>query len=462
MMTCLLVIRQMVIKLEAILASTPRIWAHEDSPPPYNSASSHAVDETPSAPYLNDIERAKPPTYGSVNQYPNYYLTSQQSAPQNVSGAPFVNPTATNDMHIPNYSSISSPAQQHQVPHRTQEHAASTTWYSLRLQADFLTLLLGLLLSQIIIGATDESLADLVTVPLDIEFSQDLKLAGKIEAIVKTPRKVLDSSSMQVDHGIETHFQYHFVNEHCTMNGWSRLPCVDLDMKISMPFNATSLVLDTTDLPVEIVGRMNIDNVNLKTTNAKIHIQKDWKGKQLTLETTNGKIDAADSSIEALESVTLTTTNGNIAFGRVEAIANGRVHLKTSNGKLQGQTIEAASNVMLESTNGQIDITKVNSLKAALHAKTTNGKITLRDLRAATNILASTTNDAIHLNFISAPSASIKTTNGRIDLDHIQVQEQLNVETSNSQTRATVDSHSSDIHANFRTSNSPISVLMIS
>lgn len=353
----------------------------------------------------------------------------------------------------------------------------------MRLQADFLTLLLGLLLSQIIIGATDESLADLVTVPLDIEFSQDLKvtlrgpfrsgqiriqsvqdpkLAGKIEAILKAPRKVLDSSSMQVDHGIETHFQYHFVNEHCTMNGWSRLPCVDLDMKISMPFNATSLVLDTTDLPVEIVGRMNVDNVNLKTTNAKIHIQKDWKGKQLTLETTNGKIDAADSSIEALESVTLTTTNGKIAFGRVEAIANGRVHLKTSNGELQGQTIEAASNVMLESTNGQIDITKVNSLKAALHAKTTNGKITLRDLRAATNILASTTNDAIHLNFISAPSASIKTTNGRIDLDHIQVQEQLNVETSNSQIRATVDSHSSDIHANFRTSNSPISVLMVS
>lgn len=38
MMTCLLVIRQMVIKLEAILASTPRIWAHEG---PIHSISMH-------------------------------------------------------------------------------------------------------------------------------------------------------------------------------------------------------------------------------------------------------------------------------------------------------------------------------------------------------------------------------------------------------------------------------------
>lgn len=318
---------------------------------------------------------------------------------------------------------------------------------------------------------------DIVSVPISFNVPQDLKIAltgrlsggriviqqlddpnriGSVETTVHAREKSLERANYNLEQGTETTFEYHFRTD-----PWTWFTCIRAEMYINMPYNATSLVLETIGTPVEIVKNTSIDILHLKTKDSIINVKNDWTGKRLSLESLNGAINTINAYIRALKSVTMTTTEGEIQVGKIEALENSTIHISARNEVITGDVIQAGSTVTLETSNAEINVGQIISLNDAVNVKTTNGKITSNNVQAATTMDVATINGRISIPVVKAPSVQITTSTGEVNLDHIHAQDKINIEASNGELNATVDTMSSVVTARFRTSNSPISVRMV-
>jgi hypothetical protein len=142
---------------------------------------------------------------------------------------------------------------------------------------------------------------------------------------------------------------------------------------------------------------LDIRNLILATTNSAIDFLPQWTGDSLTLQTTNGHIDVREPIKDCVEVHAITT--------------NSAVRFRSS--------IKASELILVETTNGGIDI------DTSIHSKHI-AKLT-------------TTNSHVNIEKITASMAELKSTNGRLQVNHAFIDGMLNAQTTNSQLKLRID-----------------------
>lgn len=314
------------------------------------------------------------------------------------------------------------------------------------------------------------------SIPPLIEFPQDLRVtlrghigggritiqqhsdhdrAGSIETTVQATDRILNKTTYCVDLGHETIFDINFPSS------WFLSWGARVEMTIKMPYHATRLLVDTSNMPVEIVRDTMMDVIHVKTTNNSIKITDDWDGKRMELETTNSSIEADRARIYADEAVKFSTTNAQIKVDKVIVSEQGTLQLKTTNAKIEGREVRAGTSVRLDTTNATIDVAYISALNGPVQVQTSNAKIVSEDIQAGSKIDLLTSNASIKATYLRGPWIDAKTSNSSIGLGKVLVANRLMAETSFGELNANIEALSPDLNATFSTTFSNADIHMV-
>ncbi|KAI9258835.1 hypothetical protein BDA99DRAFT_514299 [Phascolomyces articulosus] len=195
--------------------------------------------------------------------------------------------------------------------------------------------------------------------------------------------------------------------------------CVYVEIRISIPMDASSVIVNTADMAITADEAIKSDYLELKTTNSRIKLEHGWHGNKIVLRSRNSGFDFHDDmSLHAIDSIDLETTNGGIRLDNADTVT-GSIRLSSSNGRIQAKNTHAAT---------------------LLDVHTSNGRIEFEDT--------------------TAPHMVVRTTNGKVELNRVTADDTLTVQTWNGAIRAIVDG-SERIKATFQTSNGKIRVNMV-
>ncbi len=175
----------------------------------------------------------------------------------------------------------------------------------------------------------------------------------------------------------------------------------------------------------------------LQSTNGKITLESCTAEETLDVHTTNGGITLAGV---AATDITVSTTNGHVALHGIEP--SGLLEVENKNGRIDCEDV-TVSQAFFSTTNAAIDLNRVVA-ESKLSAQTTNGRLGLERIQSS-NITLISTNAAVtgsivgsqadynitsatsnadnnlptQINAIAGKQLSIKTTNGKINVQFV-------------------------------------------
>jgi hypothetical protein len=220
-----------------------------------------------------------------------------------------------------------------------------------------------------------------------VHFKRDPTKAGIIElSLAAYPAKLIQDPELSYSLGRTrdgmTTLEIHLPS---TSHG-----CMKLDAVIYLPAdNLEYLQLDTKNMAYETESAtLNVSHLVLQSSNNRIQFHSKWQGKTLLFETTNALIQVTQP-IESDDKVTLSTKNGNIEISDV---------------------IKAKNAIVLSTTNAGIDAAK-NLETASLTCSTSNGHVSLNQVKAG--------------------RAHVRASNGYLQLNHGDITDMIDTQTSN-------------------------------
>ena len=181
------------------------------------------------------------------------------------------------------------------------------------------------------------------------------------------------------------------------------------DARVTIYLPATeyqSLTVKTTTGGIEVNGRLNIlGNVSLTATTGDI----EWQGSagSLFAKATTGEISL--ENVTVAETITVETTTGDINLTRVTG-SSLDAHAGTGDVELVDSSI--TGQITAEVTTGEMTLTRITC--DGLDTQTTSGRIELTDTVVTGHIRAKTNSGAIRLVRADAATLSLKTTSGSV------------------------------------------------
>lgn len=168
------------------------------------------------------------------------------------------------------------------------------------------------------------------------------------------------------------------------------------------------------------------------------------KYNHILLNSTNGKIDVDKLNINLLE---CNTSNSSI---NIFYVNSKEIILSTKNGKVESQYTNS-DKFTAYTTNSSILLAHVNSNDFDI--KTANGKIDVNSL-SGKNIICKTSNGSINVKNISFSAIQLTTSNGRITCDDIDTNkaEIIRLTTSNGSISSKIKDHNKEISFDLETS----------
>lgn len=278
---------------------------------------------------------------------------------------------------------------------------------------------------------------------------------GCVETTVDASDRVLEKATYRLDRGQETIFDIKFPS------AWFFSWGARVEMTIKMPYHANSLIINTSNMPIEVDRRTSLDVLHLRTSNQSIKIKDDWDGKRISLETTNSSINTDRARIYAEEAVDYSTTNAEIKVDKVIVSEGGSLYIRTSNAKIEGKELRAGSSLKLKTSNAKIDVAYISAQNGTAHIQTSNSNIEAQDIQAQSKIDLITSNASINVSHLKSLWIDVKTSNSGIDLGRVLVADRITAETSFGKLNASVETLSPDLYASFITSFSKANVHMV-
>ncbi|GAA5802136.1 hypothetical protein HPULCUR_007597 [Helicostylum pulchrum] len=193
--------------------------------------------------------------------------------------------------------------------------------------------------------------------------------------------------------------------------GLSSRACVRLDAVIYVPAGTPYLNVQVQNSHIVVSDEtIDVEQLSLGTTNSDIDMYPAWSGKTLSLSTKNGHLELY-RSIEATDSIELVSTNGMIRAR---------------------ENVNAVNLVYVSTTNGAINIDKEVSSEKYTKLITTNGHILAHN--------------------VTGNAVEVRTSNGRVKVNHGHVTNTYDVQSTNAKMEVTLDS-GKNVQATLRTSN---------
>lgn len=176
--------------------------------------------------------------------------------------------------------------------------------------------------------------------------------------------------------------------------------CVEVDMDIWLPEKGEALRVAVPNVEVQLLDPLeNMDLVDVHATNGPIHMLGAFEGKELRLKSSNGNIQL-DQPVKKADSVDLHTSNAAITVDTItskhsidmlvdgsgsimaqDLIADDKVSLHTANDQVRVDSSINAATVVIENSNGAIDIARAGGDVASFVAKTSNAYIQVAQLQ---------------------------------------------------------------------------------
>lgn len=177
--------------------------------------------------------------------------------------------------------------------------------------------------------------------------------------------------------------------------------CVEVDMEIWLPEKGETLRVAVPNVEVQLLDPLdNMDLVDIHATNGDIHMLGTFDGKELRLQSANGNIQL-DQAIMKADTVDLHTSNAAITLDTIyskhtidilvdgsgsiiaqDLVADDKVRLHTANDQVRVDGSIIAATVMIENSNGAIDIAHAGGDVSSFVAKTSNAYIQVAQLQS--------------------------------------------------------------------------------
>ena len=193
---------------------------------------------------------------------------------------------------------------------------------------------------------------------------------------------------------------------------------------------------------------------NVSEKNNSIYMEKErikgrgWRFFQINMFAPSVKIEVPEQIILAYD---IKTSNSSIAMSNLTLNTSS---FTTSNGKIDFKNIVSSSNISLKSSNGRINLDKIEADKLSI--VTSNGAMNIERIEARI-VDVKTSNGSIDIDRAKAMELILRTSNGRITLDNIDARK-IDCKTSNSRINATIIGSASDYQRDIRTSNGKINI----
>ena len=144
---------------------------------------------------------------------------------------------------------------------------------------------------------------------------------------------------------------------------------------------------------IEVPSSLNLGVADITTANGEVDL-RNVDFDTIDILTTNGEIEVSD--VNLVDDILIHTTNGTIIVKNITVSGNGTIDLQTTNGSIDVENTNFKE-YYLKSTNGTIDLDQLNV-----------------DLQDGVELIAETTNGSIHLDEVYVDDVTLETTNGDI------------------------------------------------
>ena len=173
-----------------------------------------------------------------------------------------------------------------------------------------------------------------------------------------------------------------------------RTDCVSFDAVIYVPPNARVISIEVQNSRIEVVDEtLQVEDLLLQTSNNVINFYPEWSGKDLILTSTNGHIEV-NRPVTVTDIIALTTSNASIRV-RDHVKAGNYVHVGTTNGAVDFDQSVDTNTFQITTSSGKISVQELNARAAQL--RTTNGRIHVEHSTVHDLLNIQTTNDPIYI-----------------------------------------------------------------
>lgn len=129
-----------------------------------------------------------------------------------------------------------------------------------------------------------------------------------------------------------------------------------------------------------------------------------------------------------------------------------RIELESNNGAINIKNIDSSNGIKLQTTNAKLDICSVKS-HSMIECDTSNAAIVLQDVKSNDNIKLKTINGTVKINSVDSKNLTVKTSNGSIKFDYINVEEHIDLKSSNADIRGNIKGKIEEFNITSKTSN---------
>lgn len=279
--------------------------------------------------------------------------------------------------------------------------------------------------------------------PKEFEFNKGIKIRtvgghlsnGQIGIKTITPEDNLNTGTVQLsalifpprlaDHPDLSYTLTHFINgtilEIYVPQELTRNACVSLNVMIYVPQDTPYIEIDVQNTRISIADEtLVVPVVAIATTNAAIELHGSWEGQVLMLGTKNALIEL-NQPILSSNLVFASTTNAAIRV-RQPVLATASIYLYTTNGAIDvDEFLYSERAVDLTSSNSHINVKNVTGSR--VEVRTSNGRINIDHGNAITMFHAQTTNGQInaHVDTGAQAEISIRTSNAEITASLVSI-----------------------------------------
>ncbi|KAI9342985.1 hypothetical protein BD770DRAFT_351460 [Pilaira anomala] len=416
-------------------------WDDDNPPPPYEPSESSSAPTNASAPPLEmsspDYPNNPPNNYGTL---PQSYPWPNTTPPIVNRNWPWVSPPSNAPPVIGPFSAPTGRPGEYEVFSEVPKER-KRTWCE-RIGQMFLYLfcfcllfrLIDLLVNGVDISGTCTHGTEWSNVPKEITYHAGLTIrvmggslsSGQISIKSVTSDSITGSvhatavvSPRSLIYNPELNFYAQYLSNGTTLE--FHLPqylpshaCVRLDATIYVPEGTPFITVDVQNSEIIVLDEeIDVKQYRLETTNKDIDFFAKTESQDIKLATTNAKVKLHQSALNS-GSIELSSTNGMI---------------------IVKEPIEAKNDITIKTSNGAIDVQHVTSQEGAIKLVTTNG--------------------FIHASNVSADTIKVRTTNGRVKIDHSHPVSLFEAKSSNAAVYVKLDS-GDNVKAKLSTTNAQL------